>query len=71
MSTKITKINTPRKLRRIRYDDEAVAEHYKNIYESWKKTGAAKLKLLEICSPCPRDAVEDIMSDMTIKFRLT
>ena len=53
------------------YDDEAVAEHYKNIYESWKKTGAAKLKLLEICSPCPRDAVEDIMSDMTIKFRLT
>uniref|UniRef100_A0A1X7SII6 Uncharacterized protein n=1 Tax=Amphimedon queenslandica TaxID=400682 RepID=A0A1X7SII6_AMPQE len=37
------------------YDDEARAEHYKNIYESWKKTGAAKLKSIEIRSSCPID----------------
>ena len=51
------------------HGDEAQADHLKNIYELWKKIGAAKLKSLEIRSPCSIDVVKDIMSDMTIELK--
>ncbi|XP_019854308.1 PREDICTED: uncharacterized protein LOC109583416 [Amphimedon queenslandica] len=52
------------------YDDEAArVDHYMSIYESWKKTGAPKLKSIEISSRCPIDAVKVIMTDMTIELK--